>query len=32
LVSNLFIKKNIIAEFLAIKDSKDIIKYIKNNE
>jgi len=32
LVSNLFIKKDIIAEFLAIKDSKDIIKYIKNNE
>ena len=32
LVSNLFIKKDIIAEFLVIKDSKDIIKYIKNNE
>ena len=32
LVSNLFIKKDIIADFLAIKDSKDIIKYIKNNE
>ena len=32
LVSNLFIKKDIVAEFLAIKDSEEIIKYIKDNE
>ena len=32
LVSNLFIKKDVVAEFLAIKDSEEIIKYIKDNE
>ena len=32
LVSNLFIKKDIVAEFLAIIDSVEIIKYIKQNE
>ena len=32
LVSNLFIKKDIVAEFLSIKDSEEIIKYIKDNE